>query len=83
MRNRTLGLDALASIDVPVPSIEKQRWFAHLHSKVEDLSAAQESSAPLWEAMLPATLERIFQGQLDARRPEDATAVGALSSSAV
>jgi type I restriction enzyme, S subunit len=60
LRNRTLGLKALENIDVPVPPIKSQQWFAQLHSKVENLFSAQQSVAPLYDAMVPAVLERAF-----------------------
>jgi type I restriction enzyme, S subunit len=59
-RNRTLGLDALASIEVPVPSIQRQRWFAELHRKIETLFSSQKGVDPLYEAIVPAILERAF-----------------------
>lgn len=60
-RNRTLGLDALANIEVPVPSIEKQRWFAELHIMAEHLLAEQQKVGGLYDALTPAILERAFQ----------------------
>jgi type I restriction enzyme, S subunit len=59
-RNRTLGLDALANIDVPLPSIEKQRSFADLHARAERLSAEQERINVLYDALVPSVLERSF-----------------------
>jgi type I restriction enzyme S subunit len=58
LRNRTLGLKALENIEVPVPPIKSQRWFAQLHRKVENLISAQQSVAPFYDAMVPAVLER-------------------------
>ncbi|MGX1102566.1 MULTISPECIES: hypothetical protein [Bradyrhizobium] len=60
-RNRTLGLEALANIEVPVPSIEKQRWFSELHAMAEHLLAEQEQIRSLYDALTPAILERVFQ----------------------
>jgi type I restriction enzyme S subunit len=60
-RNRTLGLDALANIEVPVPGIQQQRWFAELHRKVENLLTVQGSIDPLYNAMVPSVLERSFE----------------------
>ena len=59
-RNRTLGLDGLANIEVPVPSIQKQRWFGELHCKVENLISTQNGIDSLYDAMVPAILERVF-----------------------
>jgi type I restriction enzyme S subunit len=60
-RNRTLGLDALANIEVPQPGIQQQRWFAEFHRKVENLLAVQGSVDPLYKAMVPSVLERSFE----------------------
>lgn len=59
-RNRTLGLEALANIEVPVPSIEKQRWFAELHARVGHLVVEQERTTAIYDALVPAVLERAF-----------------------
>ena len=59
-RNRTLGLEALANIEVPLASIEKQRWFAELHARAEHLVAEQERMNVLYDALVPAVLERTF-----------------------
>jgi type I restriction enzyme S subunit len=61
LRNRTLGLDALANIEVPLPSIQKQRWFTELHARAERLLAEQERMNVLYDALVPAVLERTFQ----------------------
>jgi len=63
-RNRTLGLDKLAQIEVPVPPIERQLWFDHLQAKTRELHAALDESASEFEAMLPAALDRAFKGEL-------------------
>ncbi len=59
-RNRTLGVEKLARIEVPIPPLAKQQSFAALQSTVAALksrhAALRESNA----ALLPATLERIF-----------------------
>jgi type I restriction enzyme, S subunit len=59
-RNRTLGLEALANIEVPVPPISDQHWFAELHRKVQNLGLEQDNAEPLYEAIVPALLERSF-----------------------
>jgi type I restriction enzyme, S subunit len=65
-RNRTLGIEALAGIQVPLPKIEIQQWFSQLHAKVESLLTAQDGLAQLYAAMVPATLERMFSPQVAA-----------------
>lgn len=62
-RNRTLGVEALANIDVPVPSIEKQSWFSGLHQKLENLFFEQKRIDVLYETMGPAVIEREFNAQ--------------------
>jgi type I restriction enzyme S subunit len=59
-RNRTLGLKALANIEVPMPTIAQQRWFAELHRDVEKLRLEQDHAENLYEAVVPAVLERSF-----------------------
>jgi type I restriction enzyme, S subunit len=59
-RNRTLGLEALGSIRVPVPPLEAQRWFNNLHAKVVALRTHQAAIATDAYALLPAMLAQIF-----------------------
>jgi type I restriction enzyme S subunit len=61
-RNRTLGLDALAKIRVPVPPIDSQRWFDSLQEMVGAVSQLQ-AEAEL-DALLPSILDRAFRGEL-------------------
>ena len=59
-RNRTLGLEKLMNIEVPVPSLEVQRRFDLLQSKVLALKSKHAAIREANAALLPATLERIF-----------------------
>jgi type I restriction enzyme S subunit len=63
-RNRTLGIEALAHIEVPVPSIEKQRWFDALQAEVDALKRIQADTAAELDVLLPAILDRAFNGGL-------------------
>lgn len=63
-RNRTLGLEKLAAIDVPVPAYHKQLWFDQLQAKVRELAALQRDADGALEAMLPSVLDRAFCGRL-------------------
>lgn len=63
-RNRTLGLDALAKIEVPVPRIELQHWFDELQGKVSALRRLQAETAAELDALLPSILDRAFKGEL-------------------
>lgn len=59
-RNRTLGVEKLAKIEVPVPPLAAQQVFADLQAKH---AALKESHAAIREdnmALLPAIMERMF-----------------------
>lgn len=60
LRNRTLGLAALANILVPVPPIADQLWFDALQAKVATLRETQVAAATELDALLPAALDRAF-----------------------
>ena len=62
-RNRTLGLKKLAAITVPVPSIEKQRWFDRLRAKVRALRKAHTETSGELDALIPAMLHEVFGGE--------------------
>jgi len=55
------GLEALANIEVPVPSIEKQRWFTQMHTMAEHLLMEQQRIGSLYDVLIPAILERAFR----------------------
>lgn len=63
-RNRTLGLEALNKIEVPVPSIQQQQWFG----KLLKVSSAQKhervSSTVALDALVPAVLHKAFSGSV-------------------
>lgn len=59
-RNRTLSLTKLAKIEVPVPSLDAQRVFTHLHATVAALKAKHTAVRDANSALIPAALERIF-----------------------
>lgn len=61
-RNRTLGLEKLMAIEVPVPSLEAQQAFDSLQAKVADLKAKHAAIREANAALVPATLERVFSG---------------------
>jgi len=63
-RNRTLGLNALSKIQVPVPDYAKQVWFGQLLSGVDRLTREQVESAKDLDAMLPGILDQAFRGEL-------------------
>jgi len=63
-RNRTLGLEALANISIPIPSFEAQGWFDKLLDSVTMLKKQQTESAAELDALLPSVLDRAFKGEL-------------------
>ncbi len=63
-RNRTLGLEALAKIKVPIPRIENQLWFDNLVARLESLKRLQADSAVELDALLPSILDKAFKGEL-------------------
>lgn len=63
-RNRTLGLGKLESLLVPVPPLEKQRWFDDLQAKVDAVKRLQAETQAELDALLPAVLDRAFRGEL-------------------
>lgn len=63
-RNRTLGLEKLERIMVPVPDYEKQVWFNDLYARIDTLKRLQAETAAELDALLPAVLDRAFRGEL-------------------
>lgn len=59
-RNRTLGLEKLMAIEVPVPSRQNLRAFDRLQADVAALKARHAAIREANAALLPATLERVF-----------------------
>lgn len=62
-RNRTLGLQKLQDLQVPVPSIERQHWFDRLQTMAREARAIRTSTARDVEALVPAMLHEIFNGK--------------------
>ncbi|WP_294538202.1 hypothetical protein [uncultured Rhodoblastus sp.] len=63
-RNRTLGIEALTNIKVPVPPIETQKWFDALQAEVDALKSVKAETAAELNALLPSILDRAFAGEL-------------------
>lgn len=59
-RNRTLGLQALTNIQVPIPPQAKQLWFNALQAKVRAMRAIREQAARDADALVPAMLHEVF-----------------------
>ena len=60
-RNRTLGLKKLDAIAVPVPSLDRQRWFDRLQGRVRQVEMLRGSAGEDVEALLPAVLDGVFR----------------------
>jgi len=63
-RNRTLGLDALSNISVPIPLLDAQRWFDSLQARVAALKKLQAETAAELDALMPSILDKAFKGDL-------------------
>ena len=63
-RNRTLGIEALGKIDIPVPEYEKQLWFDALQAKVDKVMKLQKESEAELNALMPSILSKAFAGEL-------------------
>jgi type I restriction enzyme S subunit len=63
-RNRTLGLEKLAQIEVPIPAYESQVSFGRLIQKVRAMQTVRDTVRNETNAMLPSILDRAFKGAL-------------------
>lgn len=59
-RNRTLGLEKLQAIDVPMPSLAIQQTFDRLQTEITALKVKHTAIREANAALIPATLERVF-----------------------
>lgn len=59
-RNRTLGLEKLMAIRVPMPSLAVQQTFDRLQSAIVALKSKHTAIRQANAALIPATLERVF-----------------------
>ena len=59
-RNRTLGLEKLMAIQVPMPPLDRQQSFNRMQAEVAALKAKHAAIRQANAALLPATLERVF-----------------------
>lgn len=61
-RNRTLSLTNLGKIEVPTPPLTTQYTFDAVQTKIAALKARHATIRQANDALIPATLERIFSG---------------------
>ena len=59
-RNRTLGLEKLMALQVPIPKSAKQQAFDNLQTKVAEIKAKHTETRQALKALLPSMLEQIF-----------------------
>jgi type I restriction enzyme S subunit len=59
-RNRTLGIDALNAIEVPIPTLEAQRWFDALQEKAAAARTGSVVAGGEMQRLIPAMLSQIF-----------------------
>jgi len=59
-RNRTLNQKKLAAIEVPVPSLDTQRWFDALQAKCAEVEKRQQAVATELDRLMPAMLHDAF-----------------------
>ena len=60
-RNRTLSVINLGKIEVPTPPLAIQKTFDRLQADITELKAKHTAIRAANAALLPATLERVFQ----------------------
>ena len=59
-RNKTLSSKKLPTVQVPVPCLDRQRWFGRLQGRVRQVEILRESAGQDADALLPAMLYRVF-----------------------
>ena len=63
-RNKTLGLDKLMKISIPVPPIEMQQEFVKLLEKTNAIKANHKQTEQELTELLPSLLDKAFKGEL-------------------
>ncbi|MCF8330277.1 MAG: restriction endonuclease subunit S [Crocinitomicaceae bacterium] len=63
-RNKTLGLDKLMKISIPVPSIEFQREFVELLEKTNAIKEHHKQTEQELSELMPSLLDKAFKGEL-------------------
>lgn len=59
-RNKTLSPQGLATIEVPLPSLDAQQWFEALRVKADAIRALNAAAADDAAALMPAMLHQFF-----------------------
>jgi type I restriction enzyme S subunit len=63
-RNKTLGLDKLMKILVPVPSLELQKEFVELLEKTNSIKEHHKQTEQELTELMPSLLDKVFKGEL-------------------
>jgi type I restriction enzyme S subunit len=63
-RNKTLGLDKLMRINVPIPSLEMQREFVDLLGKANVIKGYYNQTERELSDLMPSLLDKAFKGKL-------------------
>ncbi len=63
-RNKTLGLDKLMKIKVPVPDIDLQNEFEELLHKVNTIKNHNNQTEQELKALMPSHLDKAFKREL-------------------
>ncbi len=63
-RNKTLGLDKLMKINVPVPDIDLQEEFVELLHKVNSMKECHAQTEKELSELMPSLLDKAFKGEL-------------------
>lgn len=63
-RNKTLGLDKLMKINVPVPDIELQKMFVELLHKANTMKEYHTQTEKELTELMPSLLDKAFKGEL-------------------
>jgi type I restriction enzyme S subunit len=63
-RNKTLGLDKLMKIKIPVPDIDLQEEFIELLYKVKTIKAQFTETEKELTQLMPALLDKVLKGEL-------------------
>lgn len=63
-RNKTLGLDKLMKIKIPVPDIDLQKEFVELLHKINAIKEQHTLTEKELGQLMPALLDKAFNGQL-------------------
>jgi len=63
-RNKTLGLDKLMKISVPIPSIDLQREFVELLEKTNAIKEHHKQTEQELTELMPSLLDKAFKGEL-------------------